>query len=241
MACSFESVIRQAGVRINAITGATPALLETAYTTSPLTTSQVVSPDFTLSVLKDTLLLVEEKLVNAVANFKVKEVSPKGVVSYRYHEWRTSITSQTASLAHKAALPSVDSSNNKIVGVYGSVFDASDNIACEEMALQDIRIAVRNANSWVLVPVYGYYINGNRIHHTRTNVVIDVCTYNRTTRATAIGTITDPILLPDAAEEAYVCGIISLLVRDDAFTAQSQIYRSYFESTLSGQVLAQAA
>lgn len=241
MATSWNSVIRNAALRINAIAGSTSAALEAAYITTPLTTTQVDSADFPLSVLKDTAVLVEEKLVNAVASFRVKQVSPTGVVTYRYHEWRTSITTQTANIAHLGAIPAIDSSSNKIIGVYGSVFDASDNIACEEMTLQDIRIAVRNANLWLVSPVYGFHIDGNRMHHTRTNVKMDVCTYNRTTRQTSIDTLTNAILLPDAAEEAYVCGMVSMLVRDDAFTQQSQIYRNYFQSTLDGQVLAQAA
>lgn len=241
MATTWNAVLRNAAIRVNAIAGSTSATLETSYTTAPLTTTQIDSADFPLSVFKDTALLVEEKLVNAVSSFKVKEVSPSGIVKYRYHEWRTSITSQTANIAHLGAIPAVDASSNKIVGVYGSVFDSSDNIACEEMTLQDIRIAVRNANSWLVSSIYGFNINGNRMHHTRTNVKMDVCTYNRTTRQTSIDTLTNSILLPDAAEEAYVCGIVSLLVRDDAFMGQAQIYKNYFENTLAGQILAQAA
>jgi len=241
MAVAVEKVLRSAAIRINGIAGTTAATIEAAYITTPITATQLDSPDFPLTPLKDTFLLVEEKLVNAVAGFKVKEVSPAGVVSYRYHEWRTSITTQTDNIAHLGAIPSTDASSNKIVGVYGSVFDATSNIACEEMPIQDIRIAVRNANSWLVSPIYGFHVVGNRMHHTRTNVKMDVCTYNRSTRATAIDTLTNPILLPDAAEEAYVCGMVSLLVRDDAFTGQAQIYRNYFENTLNGQVLAQAA
>lgn len=241
MSVSFNSVIRNSAIRINGIAGATSALLETAYTTSPLTTTQVDSADFSLSVLKDTLLLVEEKLVVAVSSFKVKEASPTGVIHYRYHPWRSSLSSLTAGIAHKGALPSVDASSNKIIGVYGDVYDATDGTALEEMALQDIRISVRNAGSWVISPIYGYQIIGNRLHHTRTSALIDVCTYNRATQATAIATLTNPILLPDAAEEAYVCGMVNMLVRDDAFMAQASVYRNYFDSTLNGQVLAQAA
>lgn len=185
--------------------------------------------------------MVEEKLAKAVANFRVKETSPTGVVSYRYHEWRTSLVSQTANIAHLGAIPSVDASSNKIIGVYGSVFDATSSIACEEMPLQDIQIAVRNSGSWRLSEIYGFHIEGERMHHTRTNVKMDVCTYNKTTRQTAIDTLTNSILLPDAAEEAYVCGMVSMLVRDDAFVGQAQTYRQYFNDTLAGEMFAKAA
>lgn len=219
MATSFQTIIRQAAIRINGIAGATSALLETAYTTSPLTTTQVDSADFTLSVLKDALLAVESKLATAIANTG-------------NHPWRRILQSQTADIAHEAQIPSTDASSNQIIGIYGAVYDSSDGTPLSEMPMDDIRIAVRNANSWLLVPVYGYKIDGGRIFHTRTNVKIDVCTYNRTTQATSIGTLTNNILLPDALEEAYVSGIVSMLVRDDAFMPQAQIYRSYFREAL---------
>jgi hypothetical protein len=239
MAVAYGKILLEAGLRVNALVGATSSTLETTLTNA-VSAASFDSADFPLTALKDTCLLVEEKLVIAAASFRVKEVSPTGVVFYRHHPWRSSISSATSNLAHKAPLPSVDSSSNKIVGVWGDVYDSSDGTALDEWTLSDIQAAVRNANSWVITPQYGYRIIGNRIHHTRTNVIIDVCTYNRTTRQTAIDTLTNPTLLPDAAEEAMVCGIVSMLIRDDAFTAQSQIYRNYFNEALAGQ-LAQAA
>lgn len=220
MATSYNSVIRQAAIRINGIAGTTSAALEAAYITTPLTTTQLDSADFPLSVLKDTCLLVEEKLATAIANTG-------------NHPWRRILQSQTADIAHEAAIPSTDSGSNQIIGIYGSVYDSSDGSVCSEMAMDDIRIAVRNANSWLVTPVYGFKIDGGRIFHTRTNVKIDVCTYNRTTRQTAIDTLTNAILLPDALEEAYVNGTVSLLVRDDAFTQQAQTYRGYFNDALA--------
>lgn len=220
MATSYNSVIRQAALRIQAIAGTTSTALEASYTTSPLTATQVDSADFSLSTLKDTCLLIEEKLANAIANVG-------------NHPWRRVLQSQTADIAHEAQIPSTNAASDQIIGVYGAVFDSTDGTQCTEMAMDDIRVAVRNANSWLLVPIYGYKIDGGRIFHTRTNVKIDVCTYNRTTRQTAIDTLTNPILLPDVLEEAYVCGMLSLLVRDDAFMPQAQVYRGYFQDTLN--------
>ncbi|HWT01200.1 MAG TPA: hypothetical protein VN256_13205 [Pyrinomonadaceae bacterium] len=92
---------------------------------------------------------------------------------------------------------------------------------------------VENAGSFHLAAVYNYKIDGNRIYHTRTNVVIDCCAYSKTDQLTAIGTLTNNMLLPDVLEEAMVCGIVSMLVRDDAFMQQAQVYKSYFDQTLS--------
>jgi hypothetical protein len=112
------------------------------------------------------------------------------------------------------------------------------------MSPQNITIAVRNANSWQKGAVYGFHIDGNRIYHTRTNVKIDVCTYNRTTQGTSIATLTNTSILPDALEWALVCGMIALLVRDGAFESQATIYANYFNGVLAdiaqGQ-MAQAA
>lgn len=218
MSLSYGTILRQAGLRLNALVGTTASALETTYSSST-DSSDFDSADFPFTSFVDACLSVEEKLATAIANVG-------------NHPWRRLLLSQTADIAHEALIPSTDSSSNTIIGVLGSVFDSSDGTALTEMSLDDIRIAVRNSNSWVLVPVYGYKIDGNRIHHTRTNIKIDVCTYNRTTRATAIGTLTNSILLPDVLEEAYVSGIVSMMVRDDAFMQQAQVYRAYLYETL---------
>jgi hypothetical protein len=219
MACSYNNVLRQSALRLNALTGSTAADLQTAYTTSPLTTSQFESADFPFTSFIDACLLVEEKLAVAIADTGG-------------HPWRAYLKGVTSSLAHKAAIPSLTSANKPIIGLLGSVYDASDGTVCTEMSLDDIRIAVRNAGSWLVTPQYGYKLDDHRIYHTRTNVVIDVCFYDRTTQLATIGTLTNPILLADALEEAYVCGVVSYMVRDDAFMAQAQLYRGYFNDTL---------
>lgn len=218
MAIAIETVLRQAILRVNGIVGTSAATLQTNYTTSPLTTSQVDSADFPFAAYRDTFHAIESRLAAAIAGCG-------------NHPWRRVLQSQTADIAHEAAIPSTNAVGDQIVGVYGAVFDSSDGTQCTEIAMDDIRIAVRNANSWALVPTYGYKIDGGRIFHTRTNVKIDVCTYNRTTQA-ALG-ITNSMLLPDPLEEALVCGITSMLVRDDAFTQQAAIYRGYYNDALN--------
>lgn len=219
MAVSYDRIIKSAAIRINGISGATSAALETAYLVTPITTTQLDSADFPLTPLKDTCLLVEEKLAHAIANTGS-------------HPWRSVLAGVTASIAHKGVIPVVDSNSKSIIGVFGSVYDASDGTVCTEKPLEVIRRRVENAGTFHLVSAYNYKIDGRRIYHTRTNVVIDVCIYDRTARQTAIDTLTNPILLPDVLEEAYVNGMVAMLVRDDAFMAQSQIYAGYFADTL---------
>lgn len=218
MATSIETVLRQAILRVNGIVGTSAATLQASYVTTPLTTTQVDSADFPFAAYRDAFHAVESRLASAIA-------------SVGNHPWGRILQSQTADIAHEAAIPATNAAGDPVIGVYGAVFDSTDGTQCTEMAMDDIRIAVRNAGSWVLVPIYGYKIDGRRIFHTRTNVKIDVCTYNRTTQA-ALG-ITAAMLLPDALEEALVAGIVSLLARDDAFMAQAQVYRGYYNDVLN--------
>lgn len=218
MSTSYGTILKAAGLRVNAIVGVTSTLLESTYS-GAITSASFDSADFPFTAFKDACLAIESKLANAIANVG-------------NHPWRRVLQSQTASIAHKGQIPSTDSGGNQIIGIYGAVTDASDGINCSEMAIDDIRIAVRNSNSWLVTPIYGYKIDGGRIFHTRTGVIIDVCTYNRTTQATSIGTLTNNMLLPDALEEAMVSGIVSLLVRDDAFMPQASLYRGYFNDAL---------
>jgi hypothetical protein len=86
-----------------------------AYITSPLTATQLASPDFPFQSILDTCLLVEERLSTRIANNKT-------------HPYRAFFTTQTADIANKAEIPKTDSSSNPIVGVYGAVFDSSDSL-----------------------------------------------------------------------------------------------------------------
>jgi hypothetical protein len=220
MALVYNNIIRQAALRVNGFTtGTTPVLLQNAYVVSPLTTTQLASPDFPLAAYQDTALLVEEKLATRIANNKQSPL-------------RTFFTTQTSSISNKSQIPSTDASNSPIIGAFGDVFDSTDSLPLEEMSLQDIIIKTRNANSWQKCEVYGYNIVGSRLYHTRSNAKIDVCTYNRTVQGTAIATLTNSSFLPDALEWAFVCGMVALLVRDGAFESQAALYANYFNQIL---------
>lgn len=219
MSVTYATILRQAAIRVNALVGTTPSALETNYLAALASTS-FDSADFPFTLFKDTCLAVEGKLASAIANTG-------------NHPWRSFLSGVTSALASGDLLPSLDSTSSPIIGVWGSVRDGSDSTPLTEMAFDDIRIEARNANTWLVTPIYGYKIDGTRIFHTRTTVIVDCCVYNRATRTTIIGTLTNSTLLPDALEEAMVCGMVSMLVRDDAFMPQAQIYRGYFNDALA--------
>lgn len=215
----YHDLLAAAALRINALTGVTGALMETAYTTRPLTTTQFQSAIFPFSSIKQALLNTEGKLAHTIA-------------STAGHPWRASIQGITGTLVHKAPLPIVSAASASIIGEFGSVYDSADGTVCTEQPLEVIRRRVRNAGSFYRTPVYYFKIDDRRIYHTRTSVVIDCCVYNRTAQIAAISN-DGALLLPDTLEEALICGTVSLLVRDDEFTGQAAIYRSYFNDTLA--------
>lgn len=219
MSVPYNVVLRQIGIRINALTGATAATLETAYTTSPLTTSQFQSTIFSFTSVKDAVLTAEEALANAIA-----ETGD--------HPLRQYIASTTADVADKATLPSTSTGSKPIIGIWGAVVDSSTSVVCSQMPLDMIRRRVANSGSVYVCPVYWYSITGGRIEHTRTNVKVECCIYSRSDQSTSFDA-NGNILLADSLEHAYVCGALSLLMRDDEFSEQAGKYRAYFDDTLN--------
>lgn len=219
MACTYNSIIRQAALKVNAIVGATVATIASNYGTTPLTSGQFQSVDFPINFFLDTCILVEEKLANRIA-------------FNREHPWRASLYSFTAIIPNFGLIPTTDSFLKPIIGVMGAVHDSTSGVICQEKPIDVIRRRVRNANDYFKTDVYYYAYDGIRVTHTRANVQIDCCVYDRAARRTAIDTLTNPILLPDTLEEAYVNGMVSMLIRDDEFIQQAAIHRGYFEQTL---------
>lgn len=213
-----HDVLASIATRINALTGVTAANQEATFVVRPLTDAQFQSPVFTFSAVKRAQLMAEKTLSEAIANVKG-------------HPWRQYFTDQTAPLANTAVLPAVSTNSKQIIGVWGSVFDSSDNNAVTEKSLATIRRRVRNANSFFKTEVYYFNITGERIYHTRDAVVISCCVYDDSARQTAMDS-NGALQLPDVLEEALVCGAVSLLVRDDEFTGQAAIYRTYFNEIL---------
>lgn len=219
MSVPYRAIVAAVAVRCNALVGATATALQTTYATSPLTTANFQSSIFPYSDVVESVLWAEERLAMAIAQ--------NGT-----HPWRQYLADVTTPLANLSILPAQTNASLPIIGTWGAVVDSGDLQVCSLMPLDEVRRRVRNANSNLSCEVYWYNIAGGRIEHTRTNVVIDVCGYSRTDQLTELNA-NGIIALADVLEPAYVAGAISMLVRDDEFSAQSQIYASYFQSTLA--------
>ena len=220
MGVPYTILIRNVAVRINALTGATqPADLETAYTITPLTAADVQeSSIFPFSAIQDAVLLAEQKLAQTIAETKD-------------HAWRARLISQTDELATNATLPAFDENGLSIIGLYGDVFDSTDETVLSEQPLETIRRRLATPALWK-IPVYHYAVTGDSIVHTRTNVRIEVCVWDYLNQEAAIQA-NDDMLLPDVLEEAIICGAITMLVRDDEWLAQGSQYASYFTDALA--------
>lgn len=138
------------------------------------------------------------------------------------HPWRAVLKDVTASLASGDQIPQTGSGGKPIIGVRGSVRDASDNKPLtNSFTLAEIRRLNDNPGTIRKIPVYGYVIVEPRIYHTRPNVKIDVCILDEAAIATAIAADRVP-LFPDA-EGAYVTALTEKLLSPTAkFGADDQ-------------------
>ncbi len=218
MAVPYNNVVRQAALRINAITGAVAATLETNYIANPVASFQ--SAIFPKTAIYDAVITTEEKLATAIADTGD-------------HPYRSYLLSETATLATGDDMPATDASGVPIIGIYGSVMDAVDeSYICTEQPTEVVR-RWKSLSSYLKIGVYYYAMDGNGITHTRADgVKVQVCVYSASVQRTSLAA-NGNILLADALEEAYVAGTVASLVRDDEFTGQAAVYRNYFNETIN--------
>lgn len=196
MTVPYHNLVRQVAFHTGALRGQQTQELATSYA-SPLTAAELVQAGIPLQVLFDAVLMAEEEFVTAVA-------------STGNHPWREALRSFTALIPDKGSVPNTDVVGQPIVGVYGTVRDATDSTPLMEMPLALIARRVRNSNAHYRIPVYWYKFDGGMIRHTRTNVRIDICSYDRTAQAAAIIANAN-MILPDTLEHAIVQRAICLL------------------------------
>lgn len=219
MATDYHDVLADIALRINAFTATTPEDMQVAYATRPLVSTLFDSTIAPFSALISALLLAEEKLVSVMAS-----TSNPTLRSY--------LSSVTANLASGDIVPRTDVSGAPIIGVLGSVRDASDGTPCKEKTLEEIERRNRNAGNFYRIPMYAYKFDGVRIEHTRTEVAIDCCIYDRAAQEALVES-NGEMLLPDDLGEAVICGAVASLIRDDEYVEQATVYAKYFEDTLT--------
>lgn len=145
----------------------------------------------------------------------IVEELAQSVAADIHHPWRSVLRNVTADLADGAPIPQTSADGKQIIGVYGSVRDATDDKPLEDgYTLAEIRALNENPNGWRKAEVYGYAIIKPNIYHTRENVYIEVCTLDEATVTASIAADIVPIF-PDA-EGAYVTALVERLTTPPA-------------------------
>lgn len=215
MAFSYNKLIRQAALRVGAITGSTAAAKQASLGTTPLTTSVAGSVEFPLTALQDAAIGACARLVRAYA-------------SVDGHPFRAFNMSQTGDITSGSLIPAVDSTSRPIVGVLGTVRAQSSGAPMTQKSLQVILSIIGDAQ---LKRTYNYYhIRDQRLYATAT-AVIDVVTFDETAERSAVANGNTP--LPDALFDAAWCAMAALLATDDAYFNQAQAWNAYVENVIA--------
>lgn len=208
--------MRQIALGAGMLRGESTVGLQTSYEDTTLNQWDLINEGerlVPLTALQDALLNSESVLANAIADTGG-------------HPWRSYLLSFTSALSNGDVMPSTDSNGNPIIGIWGSVLDGSDQtFVCTEWPTEMIRRWSR-MSTYYKSSFYGYAIDGNGITHTRTEVVVQVCIYNRETQLADLLANND-ILLPDTLVPAMASGALAMLGGEN-----SGLQRSLFDQTL---------
>lgn len=222
MAVSYGEIIKQIALRSGvggSVVGSDMATIEANYNQANFGASHVDNASFPFSAMKDAVLLAEERIAQTVASVK-------------NHALRIYLRGTSDALANRAALPDSDSSGDPVIGVIGAVRDATDNrILTDDKTVVEIERLIRLGAGALKTKHYFYQIVGATILHTRTNVLAEVCKYNKATQKALVNS-NGAILFPDALEEMYVSGAIAAMFREDEAPETVKVYMEYFASGL---------
>jgi len=210
MAVSYNTLLRQLALTANALgSTVTPAALNLVYDTVPLTeanfTSATASSIFGFNYLKDKLLNAQEGLFMAIATTANQPL-------------RSFILSQTDPIAYAGEI-STNAAGLPVVGAYGAVYDSESNEPCTLEELENVRARHLNPGGMFRLSVYQYAFLGDHVYHTRENVIVDVCAYERPDTDSL--DLTSDILIPDILGPAMVQGALAECFRDDEYLEQA--------------------
>lgn len=231
MSITYPKVQQEILNVLGAVKGGTPTTAEANYSTTPDVTT-VSGPDFLASQVLDAIVVTQGEIVEAIASTPL-------------HPERNRFSDVTGDLANRDEMPRVGQGGLTIIGVPGFVRDSSDGFACDPAPLDAVRSYTRfAASTYNGQDAYLYCINGGRIEHTRTNVVVEVCVYERPT------VLNGAIDLDDHHEGGLIQGAIAKLALKESMFSElnaaanrareahlAQI-RSYGNSDLYGKATA---
>lgn len=200
MAITYNKVKNEVATLLGAILGATSATAEANYVAT-MADGTLIGPDFTKTMIEDAVVAAEGEIVEAIASTPL-------------HPERGRYESDTATLANNAVIPQADSGANVIIGVIGRVRDSVTSKTLLPINADAVRSFNEHSSIYSGFTPHWYAVVGDTILHTRTNVIIRVCTYTRPT--SFIGNIN----LDDWHEGGLVQGAVAkLALKESMFQA----------------------
>jgi len=221
---TYHDICASVAIRINALGNAnlwnatTAAGLQTVYEQRPLIDEMFGSSIFSFNAIRDAIIACEGKIAEAVAQSGNRTL-------------RAYLRDLSAALASGAALPTVGVSTKPIIGNFGGVLDGDDGTLCTPQPVPVVRNRLLSPNIY-LVPAYYFAIDGATIIHTRTTVQMECCVYSASDQTDDFN-FNRAILFPDALAEVYLNGSMALLMRDDEWIQQAQVYGGFFTAFLA--------
>lgn len=209
MTVSYQQILHDTALRMNALVGSQVATLATTYDTASLTVANFKSADFPFNSFRDAILMAVGDYVLVIA------ATPN-------HPWQSRISSITVSpIANGTALSAE-------LGVL-SIRDTVDNTQLTEQPLEVVQRIVRE--TWRTYPLYYYKVSGGILYHTRAAVAVQSMLYNRTTELAQFAA--GNMVLPDVLETAVMARAISLMVKNTQLEDKAGIYRKYSEEVIA--------
>jgi hypothetical protein len=214
---TYQQLLHDTAIRLSALLGSQVATITATYDTATLTAANFKSADWPFNSFRDAIIMAVEDFAWAIADTGG-------------HPWRSELRDITADLVNHANLPAVSITNLPIIGVWGTVYDATDSIELTEQPLDVIRRI--NQAAWRTYPSYFYKIQGGKITHTRPDVVIEVCVFSRADQVT-LWNANGLVPLPDVLQLGLASRAIAILTKDGAFMEQAAFYAKYAEESLA--------
>jgi hypothetical protein len=222
MSVTYNTVLRNIAIAVNALTGATPATLQTTYATIPLTSANFQSSIFPFLALKDKMIDGEAELITTVA-------------STGDHPYRSALITQTANLPY-GSLVKTNAAGVPVIGIFGDVRDVATSQPLTKNELRQVQDRVVNPGGMWLIPVWWYALSDRRLYHTVANAVVDVIAYTRPSSDSL--DLTTNVFLPDDALAAMVNAALRQCIRDDEFVLQAsrfgQLYDQWVQQVKEG-------
>ncbi len=180
---------------------------------------QIVSESFPPQSMWDMLTGVENEIATSVA------MNGDSTLRRVLHD--------TATVTSGGLIPSTGDAGGTIIGNWGQVIDSDSGIELTPGLHQDEISAVVNGPTGLFKStLHSFALRPPRIYGTVASLVIDVCTYNYTTRAAIIAE--GGLLLFQSCPNAYFCGLMTYLKNQDGlYTELSNQFAPAYQQWLA--------